>query len=90
MPFRTIGIVDTEVPEAEDVGIGIDVGTIDILGNIVDVEFSKALDNTAVGGFDCIGDEGGAVNNRDVVGMEFAEDCATLRLIMAVEGGGPS
>jgi hypothetical protein len=89
MPFRTIGIDDTEVTQAEDVGIGNDEGTIDILGNIDDVEFGKALDNTVVGGFDCIGDEGGAVNNRDVVGMEFAEDCATLRLIMAVESGGP-
>ena len=90
MPFGTLGIVDTEGPEAEDVGIGIDVGIIDILGNIVDAEFNNALDNTAVGGFDCIGDEGGAVINRDVVGTEFAEDCAKLRLIMAAEGGGPS
>ena len=89
MLLRTIGIDDTEVTLAEDVGIGNDEGTIDTFGNIVDVEFGKALDNTAVGGFDCIGDEGGAVNNRDVGGTEFAEDCAKLRLIMAVGGGGP-
>ena len=57
MLFRTIGIDDTEVTLAEDVGIGNDEGTIDTFGNIVDVEFGKALDNTAVGGFDCIGDE---------------------------------
>lgn len=91
MPFRIfMGIVDTEISEAEDVGMGIDVGTVDILGNIVDEEFSKALDNTEVGGFDCIGNESGDVNNRDVVGMELAEDCDKLRLIMVVEGGGPS
>ena len=89
MPFRIIGMEDTDVPQDVDVGIGNDDGAIGILGNIVDVEFGKALDNTAVGGFDCIGDGGGAVNNRDVVGTEFAEECAILRLIMAAEGGGP-
>ena len=85
-----LAIAATEVLE-DDVGKGIDEGTIDILGNIVDGEFCKALDNTAVGGFVCIGNEGGAVVNLDVEGApEFAEDCARFRLMMvADDGGGP-
>ena len=85
-----LAIAATEVLE-DDVGKGIDEGTIDILGNIVDGEFCKALDNTAVGGFVCIGNEGGAVVNRDVVGaIEYDEECTRFRLMMAAEeGGGP-
>lgn len=82
-------IADIDGPGAEDVGNGNDEGTIDILGNMVDEGFGKAWDNTAVGGFVCIGDEGGAVSNRDVVGIEFVEDGVKLRLMMAAEGSGP-
>ena len=85
-----LAIAATEVLE-DDVGKGIDEGTIDILGNIDDEGFCKALDNTAVGGFVCIGNESGAVANLDVEGApEFAEDCARFRLMMvADDGGGP-
>ena len=83
--------IATGGPEEDEVGNGIDEGTIDIRGNIDDEEFCKAFDNTAVGGFVCIGNESGAVVNLDVEGApEFAEDCARFRLMMvADDGGGP-
>ena len=89
MPF--LAIPASGGPEDDDVGSGIDEGTIDIRGNIDDEEFCKAFDNTAVGGFVCIGNEGGAVINLDVVGAcEYVVDSARFRLIMAAdEGGGP-
>ena len=36
----------------------------------------------------CIGDIGGAVTNRDVVGTECNEDGIKFRLMMAAEGSG--
>ena len=86
-----LDIDPTGGPDDCEVGNGIDEGTIDIRGKIDDEEFCKALDNTAVGGFVCIGNEGGAVINLDVVGAcEYVVDRARFRLIMAAdEGGGP-
>ena len=86
-----LDIDPTGGPDDCEVGNGIDEGTIDIRGNFADDELCKAFDNTAVGGFVCIGNASGAVVNLDVVGApEFVELCARLRLIMvADEGGGP-
>ena len=86
-----LDIDPTGGPEDCEVGNGIDEGTIDIRGNFADGEFCKAFDNTAVGGFVCIGNASGAVVNLDVVGApEFVELCTRFRLMMvADEGGGP-
>ena len=71
---------------------GKDEGTIDILGNIVADGFGEeALDDNTVergGGFACIDDGGGAVINRDVVGIEFVEDCNKPRFVMAADESG--